>query len=338
MFRTENYDFSFPKELIAYYPPEKREMARLLVLLSRGKLLHMLFQDLPLFLKKNDVLVLNNTEVIKARLKVKKASGGKVELLLIRRKNKNLWEAIYRGRLKEGNLLFTDRGRTLNVSGFTRENTVVLEGEDMERLIDEEGEIPLPPYIKREPQEEDIKNYQTVYAREKGSAAAPTAGLHFSKELLEEIKECGVDIAEITLHVSWDTFRPIKERDIRKHRLHGEYCRVDEEAVEKIRRAKRNGGRVIACGTTVVRALETAGLSGKLKPFEGITYLYIYPPFKFQVVDLLITNFHFPRSTLLVLVSAFAGRREILTAYRTAIEKGYRLFSYGDAMLLFRKR
>jgi S-adenosylmethionine:tRNA ribosyltransferase-isomerase len=183
----------------------------------------------------------------------------------------------------------------------------------------------------------DENRYQTVFARIKGSVAAPTAGLHFSEELLKEIRNEGIEISEITLHVSWDTFRPIKEKDIRKHKLHGEYCIVGEDVVKKIVETKKNGGRVIACGTTVVRALETAGKGGTLKPFEGVTELYITPGFKFSVTDVLITNFHFPKSTLLVLVSAFAGRTRILKAYQTAIEKKYRLFSYGDAMLIFKR-
>jgi len=336
MFRTEEYSFSFPEELIANYPSEKREKSRLLVLLPSGKLLHLLFHDIVAFFKKGDLLVLNNTEVIKARLRCSKTTGGKVELLFIKRMESTKWEAIYRGRLKEKDVLKTAGGFSLKVLKFTPRNTILVEG-SIDEILEREGEIPLPPYIKRQPVKMDENRYQTVFAKVKGSVAAPTAGLHFSEELLKEIKNQGVEISEITLHVSWDTFRPIKEKDIRQHRLHGEYSIVGEEVVRKIIETKKNGGRIIACGTTVVRALETAGEGGVLKPFEGITELYITPGFKFSVVDILITNFHFPRSTLLVLVSAFAGKNRILKAYQVAIEKRYRLFSYGDAMLIFKR-
>jgi S-adenosylmethionine:tRNA ribosyltransferase-isomerase len=336
MFRTEEYSFSFPEELIAKYPAEKREKSRLLVLLSSGKLLHLLFHDIVAFFKKGDLLVLNNTEVIRARVRCSKITGGKVELLFIKRMESTKWEAIFKGRLKEKEVLKTSEGSILKILEFTPRNTVLVEGR-IDEILEREGEIPLPPYIKRPPVKMDENRYQTVFARIKGSVAAPTAGLHFSEELLKEIRNEGIEISEITLHVSWDTFRPIKEKDIRKHKLHGEYCIVGEDVVKKIVETKKNGGRVIACGTTVVRALETAGKGGTLKPFEGVTELYITPGFKFSVTDVLITNFHFPKSTLLVLVSAFAGRTRILKAYQTAIEKKYRLFSYGDAMLIFKR-
>ncbi len=338
MFRTEEYSFNFPKELIARYPSEKREKSRLLVLLPDGKILHLFFHDLISFFKKGDLLVLNNTEVIRARLWTKKETGGKVELLFLKKIEDERWEAIFRGKLKEGDILITLEGSTLEVTEFTPRKSVIVSGKRIDKILEKEGEIPLPPYIKRKPVEMDKKRYQTVFARVKGSVAAPTAGLHFSEELLKEIKNHGIEIAEITLHVSWDTFKPIKEDDIRKHKLHGEYCIVGEEVVKKIIETKKTGGRIIACGTTVVRALETAGSGGILKPFEGITELYIVPGFRFSVIDLLITNFHFPKSTLLVLVSAFVGKNRILKAYQTAIEKKYRLFSYGDAMLIYPKR
>jgi S-adenosylmethionine:tRNA ribosyltransferase-isomerase len=337
MFRTEEYSFSFPKELIANYPSEKREKSKLLVLLPDGEILHLFFHDIVAFFKRGDLLVLNNTEVIKARLWCTKDTGGKIELLFIKRIEKTRWEAIFRGKLKEEEVLKTLKGSTLRVTEFTPRRTIIIEGNEVDEILEEEGELPLPPYIKRKPVKMDENRYQTVFAKVKGAVAAPTAGLHFSEELLKEVKNQGVEISEITLHVSWDTFRPIKEEDIRKHRLHGEYCIVKEDVVKKIIETKKRGGRVIGCGTTVVRALETAGKNGVLKPFDGITELYITPGFKFSVIDLLITNFHFPKSTLLVLVSAFAGKNRILKAYQTAIEKKYRLFSYGDAMLIFKK-
>lgn len=338
MFRTDEYLFSFPKEYIAKYPLERREKSNLMVLLPDGKELHLLFQDICAFFKKDDLLILNNTEVIKARLWAKRETGGRVELLFIKRMERNIGEAIFRGRIKVGEVLKTASNSILKVVDFTPKSTILLEGENIDEILERDGEIPLPPYIKRESVEMDKNRYQTVFAKEKGSVAAPTAGLHFSNELLTEIKNEGVEISEITLHVSWDTFKPIKEKDIRKHKLHGEYCIVGDDVIKKVIMTKEKGGRVIGCGTTVVRALETAGRSGTLKPFKGITELYIIPGFKFSVVDAMITNFHFPRSTLLVLVSAFAGKNRILKAYKNAVERKYRLFSYGDAMLIFKKK
>lgn len=336
-----DYDFELPPELIAQEPAKRRDEARLLVLFrSTGCLEHRLFRDLVDYLLPGDVLVLNETRVIPARLRAKKAgNGGEVEVFLLRQLEGECWEALVRPgrRAKPGTRLVLGGGLAECVVGERTESggrrvyfsSPLPVSELMTRL----GEVPLPPYIKKYPQ--DPERYQTVYARREGSVAAPTAGLHFTPELLERIEKSGVKIARILLHVGLGTFRPVRVEDITRHHMHAEYYEVSPEAAEVINAARAGGGRVVAVGTTSVRCLEAAaGEDGRVKPGAGWTDLFIYPGYRFRAVDALITNFHLPRSTLLMLVSAFAGREKILAAYRVAVEKRYRFFSFGDAMLI----
>ncbi|WP_211230007.1 tRNA preQ1(34) S-adenosylmethionine ribosyltransferase-isomerase QueA [Desulfovirgula thermocuniculi] len=340
-YSLSDYDFELPPELIAQEPAGRRDESRLLVLFrATGRLEHRLFRDLVEYLVPGDVLVLNETRVIPARLRAKKAgNGGEVELLLLRQLEGECWEALVRPgrRAKPGTRLVLGGGLAECVVGErtgTGGRRVYFSSPlPVSELIARLGEVPLPPYIKKYPQ--DPERYQTVYARRDGSVAAPTAGLHFTPELLERIEKSGVKIARILLHVGLGTFRPVRVEDITRHHMHAEYYEVSPEAAEVINGARAGGGRVVAVGTTSVRCLETvAGEDGRVKPGAGWTDLFIYPGYRFRAVDALITNFHLPRSTLLMLVSAFAGREKILAAYRVAVEKRYRFFSFGDAMLI----
>ncbi len=325
---------------MAQTPIEPRDAARLLVVdRATGTLAHRVFRELPEYLRPGDVLVLNDTRVIPARLIGRRAgTGGQVELLLLHRRSNGEWETLARPgrRLREGaRVVFGDGRLVAVVTGITPAGgrVVRFEGEDeVEQLISQVGQVPLPPYI-RTPLA-DPERYQTVYAREPGAAAAPTAGLHFTPELLERIRDGGVTIAEITLHVGLGTFQPVKVSRVEEHEMHAEYYRVPVETVKAIRSAREQGGRVFAVGTTVVRTLETAAAGGELQPGDGWTRLFIYPGFRFRVVDALITNFHLPRSTLLLLVSAFAGRELIGRVYEEAVRQRYRFYSFGDAMLI----
>ncbi|QJA06673.1 tRNA preQ1(34) S-adenosylmethionine ribosyltransferase-isomerase QueA [Thermosulfurimonas marina] len=340
-FRLEAYDYELPEELIAYRPAERREASRLLVLhRESGRLEHRdSFAAIEEYLRLGDLLVLNDTRVFPARLPGRKETGGRVEILLLRLPEPGKpVPALYRGKkLFPGyRVIFSEElaARVLSLSP-EGELQLLFEGpEDLLSAIKKVGLAPLPPYIKREPQPEDFLRYQTVYARREGSVAAPTAGLHFSQELLERLKARGVRLSFLTLHVGYGTFAPVKSPDIRQHRLHEEFVEVPEETVRAVEETRRERGRVVAVGTTTVRALEWAALSGELRPRRGWCDLYIYPGFTFRVVEALVTNFHLPRSSLLILVSAFAGRRRILSAYREAIRRGYRFYSYGDAMLI----
>ena len=336
MKKTDFY-FDLPEELIAQTPLEKRDSSRLLHLDKlTGEIEHRHFYDLPEYLREGDCLVLNDTRVLPARLLGSRKSGGGVELVLLRDLGEGRWECLSRpGRkTKPGTELFFGDGElTATVEAVAEGGNRIVhfhyDGiflEVLERL----GKMPLPPYIKEELQ--DAERYQTVYSRELGSAAAPTAGLHFTKELLERVREKGVGIGYVTLHVGLGTFRPVKEDEIEDHAMHAEFCVVPEETARLVSETKRNGGRVIAVGTTSCRTLESfAREDGSLAPASGWTDIFIYPGYRFKCVDALVTNFHLPESTLIMLVSAFAGRENVLNAYQVAVENGYRFFSFGDA-------
>lgn len=337
------FDYFLPSELIAQEPSPQREESRLMVLRRDvSGVEHRLFKDILYYLSPGDCLVLNETKVIPARLRgVLENSGGEVEVLLLKEVRKNRWEALLRPgrRVKEGALLSFGGGRLLGmVMESTKEGGRVIEFALKElrsfgEILAEVGEIPLPPYIKNS--EADPKRYQTVYARREGSVAAPTAGLHFTEQLLGEIRSRGVKVVCLSLHVGLGTFRPVRVDDITRHVMHAEYFEISGETARVINEARENKGRVIAVGTTTTRCLETvAEGTGEVVASSGWTRLFIYPGYRFKVVGGMVTNFHLPRSTLLMMVSAFAGLDRITNAYRLAIEKKYRFFSFGDAMLI----
>lgn len=345
---TSAYDFELPAELIAQHPAEQRDASRLM-LLACDRIEHNIFRDLPALLHPGDVLVLNRTRVIAARLWGRRSgSGGQVEVLLLHPAhsmrydpNATRWLALLRParRLRTGSvILFDARARGRVVAEYdegARELEFELD-EPFERFLQRAGRLPLPPYIHNE-SDEAQERYQTVFAREPGSVAAPTASLHFTRELLAQIERGGVSLAELTLDVGLGTFRPLKSERLDEHTMHAERYVIPDAVVETIERARSRGGRVIAAGTTVVRALEgNAAAHGRLVAEEASTQLFIRPGFRFRAVDAMITNFHLPRSTLLVLVSAFAGRERVLAAYREAIAQRYRFFSFGDAMFIER--
>lgn len=339
----DQYDYNLPPERIAQQPSAERDRSRLMVLEPDGGILHRTFRDLPGFLRRGDILVANDTKVFPARLIGKKEeTGGEVEIFLLRPAADGSWEALCRPskRLREGTVIRFGDGLLRAViagKGEYGHVRVWLESEtDVNEAIDRLGRIPLPHYIRRQPEAGDSERYQTVYARERGAVAAPTAGLHFTPAILDTLAAGGVAFATVTLHVGIGTFRPLTEEDAEGDHLHSEYCLVPETTVRMVREARERGGRVFAVGTTTTRALETASRSGELQPFEGFTDIFIKPPYRFRSVDALITNFHLPRSSLLMLVSAFAGRERILEAYRVAVEEEYRFYSYGDATLILK--
>lgn len=344
--KTSDFDYQLPQELIAQTPLEPRDHSRLLVLDRRsGSIAHHHFYEIADYLRKGDVMVFNNSRVLPARLKGKRAgSGGKVEILLLRRLAAGDWEAMVKPArpLKTGEMVqITPYASAVSSEPITAEITGVAEGgiravrfSDEGRLMTA-GEMPLPPYIHTPLKEQE--RYQTVYAKETGSAAAPTAGLHFTPELLKNIEAKGVRCLFTTLHVGLDTFRPVTEEDPREHVIHGEYGIITPEVAGELSRAKKEGRRVICVGTTSVRLTEQAALKsppGEVRPFNGWVSLFILPGHEFRVMDALITNFHLPKSSLLMLVTAFAGKETIDKAYREAIEKRYRFYSFGDAMLI----
>ncbi len=336
MLKLSDFDYNLPKELIAKYPVEPRDECRLMILDKEKKVIeHKIFKEIKNYLEKGDLLVLNDTKVIPARLIGYKKTGAKIEIFLLRPVEENIWEALIKNikRLKEGQEVIISEDFHVKLLEKHEEGkaTVELIGKNIKELIQKYGHIPLPPYIEREDEEKDKSLYQTVFAKREGAVASPTAGLHFTERLLEELENKGVKKSFITLHVGLGTFRPIKVEDITKHKMHEEYYHIPEETLESIEETKKRKKRVIAVGTTVVRALETYAQTLKT---EGFSDIFIYPPYKFKIVDALITNFHLPKSTLLLLVSAFAGRDFILKAYTEAIEKRYRFFSYGDAMFI----
>ena len=337
MKRTD-FQYDLPKELIAQLPLEQRSASRLLGFDRRsGQLNDWKFNHLPGLLNPGDLLVFNNTKVIPARLYGLKSSGGRVEILLERLLDKQQCLAQVRASKspKPGSTLILEDGRKLQVLG--RQDSFfrlqALDGDLME-ILQGLGHMPLPPYITREDTEFDRRRYQTVFAETPGAVAAPTAGLHFDQALLKRLKDAGVQSTTVTLHVGAGTFQPVRVDNIQDHQMHAEWLEVSRAAVDDIAACRARGGRVIAVGTTAVRSLETAAQDGSLQPFCGDSRIFIYPPYQFRVVDALITNFHLPESTLLMLVSAFAGREHTLEAYRYAVEQQYRFFSYGDAMFI----
>lgn len=339
--KKSDFYFELPQELIAQDPLEDRASSRLLVLdRATGEIEHKTFRDIKDYLRSGDCLVLNNTKVIPARLLgEREGTGGHVEVLLLKRIEGNLWEALVRpgkkcrvgARISFGNGILKGEV-TDTVDEGNRLIRFEYEG-IFEEVLDKLGEMPLPPYITHKLK--DRNRYQTVYAKYEGSAAAPTAGLHFTKELLNEIEEMGVNIAYVTLHVGLGTFRPVKEDDILKHHMHSEYYEITDETAEIINRTKKSGGRIICVGTTSCRTIESAcDDEGNVQPGSGNTEIFIYPGYNFKVLDNLITNFHLPESTLVMLVSALAGREKVLNAYNEAIRERYRFFSFGDAMFI----
>ncbi|MCB6872139.1 tRNA preQ1(34) S-adenosylmethionine ribosyltransferase-isomerase QueA [Flavonifractor plautii] len=339
--KTADFDFYLPEELIAQTPLERRDASRLLVLdKETGATRHMHFFDLPTLLRPGDCLVLNDSRVLPARLLGhREPTGGAVEVLLLIDRGDKVWECLVRpGRkLKPGTRLsFGDGSLKAEVvevcEGGNRLVRFEYEGIFLE-ILERLGKMPLPPYIKAELS--DPERYQTVYSREVGSAAAPTAGLHFTRALLEQVQEMGVKVCYVTLHVGLGTFRPVKEEEITDHEMHSEYCMISAETAETINRTKREGGRVICVGTTSCRTIESwAAEDGTLKECAGWTNIFIYPGYRFKALDCLITNFHLPESTLIMLVSALAGREHVLAAYKEAVEQRYRFFSFGDAMFI----
>jgi len=335
-----DFHFELPDELIAQFPTEQRGTSRLLSLTGNGgELRDLVFQDLLQLLRVGDLLVFNDTRVIPARLLgVKKETGGKVEVLVERVLDSQRVIAHVRASKapQTGIRLLLEQEIETEVEGRYGELFLLRfhDSRPVTALLDKSGRMPLPPYIERSPQAMDDERYQTVYARRKGAVAAPTAGLHFDQVMLDRINAMGVDMAFITLHVGAGTFQPVRVDDIRQHRMHAEYVDVSMAVCEQIQAVKKSGGRVIAVGTTSVRSLEAAAKTGRLLPFQGETDIFILPGYDFQVVDAMITNFHLPESTLLMLVSAFAGCSNIMTAYRHAVKEQYRFFSYGDAMFI----
>lgn len=332
--RVEEFDYYLPPELIAKYPVEPRHAARLMVVRrDTGDITHSTFWNLDEFLEEGDLLVFNNSKVLPARLKAFKSTGGKVEVLLTDYITKDTWQALVGGKnIKEGMTLKVSEDFKVEVLKHIEgpKFLVKLVAEDPLKALDKYGRIPIPPYLEREDEPIDRIYYQTVFAREEGSVAAPTASLHFSEELLQKLQNKGIKMAFITLHVSYGTFKPVKVERVEEHRVDPEYIKVPQETVEAILQTKQKGKRVVAVGTTTVRALETAGF----KPYEGWTDLYIYPGYSFRVVDALITNFHLPKSSLLFLVCSFGGKDLIMKAYKIAVENRYRFYSYGDGMLI----
>ena len=332
--------FDLPEELIAQTPLEKRDESRLLHLDRKtGKIEHRHFYNLPEYLHPGDCLVMNDSRVLPARLIGTRPSGGSVELLLLRDLGENRWECLSRPGRKTRpgqEILFGDGELRAIVESVTEGGNRIVRFEYQGiflEILEKLGRMPLPPYIKAELQ--DPERYQTVYSRELGSAAAPTAGLHFTPELLEEIRQKGVELAWITLHVGLGTFRPVKEEKIEDHEMHSEFCIIPAETAAVINRTKKNGGRVIAVGTTSCRTLESfAKDDGTLEESSGWTDIFIYPGYQFKCIDALVTNFHLPESTLIMLVSALAGRENVLNAYQQAVENRYRFFSFGDATLI----
>jgi len=337
--KTSDFNYLLPESSIAQIPAEPRDSSRLLVLKrSTGQVEHRIFREIGAYLHSGDLLVLNQTRVIPARIYAHKTTGSRIELLLLRREDDRTWECLVGGK---GMIL----GKRVTLQdGLSAEIVEVLEGsrrrvrfdEPVEAHLSQDGQMPLPPYIHEKLS--DQERYQTVYSKIPGSAAAPTAGLHFTSRLLEELQSQGVQLATVTLHVGLDTFAPVIEADPAEHKIHTEWCELTLDVAEKINQTKRSGGRVIAVGTTSVRTLESAAAkatgSDVVTALAGPTSIYILPGYKYKAVDAMITNFHLPKSTLIMLVSAFAGRETVLQTYLSAIQNGYRFFSFGDAMFI----
>lgn len=340
--QLSDFDYELPEELIAQFPLQERSGSRLLQIdAEAGGLKDLMFKDLPELLQPGDLLVFNDTRVMPARLFGRKLTGGKIELLIERVLAPDLAQAHIRASKspKTGSrILFGEPGQAAEVT--TRKNDLFelrLEDGDFYSLLEQQGHMPLPPYIARSDQALDQERYQTVYAKQSGAVAAPTAGLHFDEPLLARLSAKGVQSAHITLHVGAGTFQPVRVENLDEHIMHSEYLQVTESVCQKVRETRAQGGRVVAVGTTCVRSLEAASVSDEIEPYRGDTRLFIRPGYRFRSVDAMITNFHLPQSTLLMLVSAFAGYNEIRQAYLHAVKRRYRFFSYGDAMFLSRK-
>lgn len=338
--KKSTYNYYLPEELIAQSPAEPRDSARLLVYNRKTKKIeHKIFKDILDYLTPGDVLVLNNSRVIPARIfGIKEQTGAHIEVLLQKRINLTEWEIIAKPfkRLKIGTIVKFNNELSMQVEELLSDGVCkvkfLFDGR-FEEILDKIGSMPLPPYITKKLKNKE--DYQTVYSKQEGSSAAPTAGLHWTDELLEKVKNKGVEVLEVMLHVGLGTFRPVKEDDILHHEMHSEYYEISEEVANRINLAKKEGRRVIACGTTSVRVLESAAIKkGEIKAHKGDTQIFIYPPYDFKIVDGLITNFHLPESTLMMLVSAFESVEEIKTIYQIAVNEKYRFFSFGDAMLL----
>ncbi len=339
MMKTSDFWYNLPEELIAQTPVEPRDSSRLFVVPKQGGFEHRHFYDLPEYLREGDALVINVTRVLPARLLGERPSGGASEILLLKRIDISHWETLVRPgkKLRAGaKVLFGGGKLTATIGESTDAGGRIVEfaweGESFEQVLDELGEMPLPPYIHEKL--ENKERYQTVYAKEEGSAAAPTAGLHFTPELLEKIRAKGVEIIPVLLHVGLGTFRPVKAENLDEHQMHSEYFQVPEESAAKIKEIRAKGGRIFAVGTTSVRTLESAWRDGEVRAIGGWTDIFIKPGYEFKALDGIITNFHLPESTLVMLVSAFEGRERTLEAYKTAVDMRYRFFSFGDAMLL----
>jgi S-adenosylmethionine:tRNA ribosyltransferase-isomerase len=343
--KTSDFDYNLPESSIAQTPAEPRDSSRLLVLhRATGEIKHRIFRNVSDYLRPGDLLVLNQTRVIPARIYARKETDGRVELLLLRRRDELTWEALVGGKgLRVGKIIKVENGPQAEIVEILDGSERLIKfSEPIEPYFSKVGNVPLPPYIHEKLG--DPERYQTVYAREPGSAAAPTAGLHFTPRLLEELQVKGVKIAYVTLHVGLDTFAPVTEDNPEEHVIHTEWCELAQETADLINQTRQAGGRVIAVGTTSVRTLESTGSGNRnlgigspdsrITPFVGPTSLFILPGYEFKVVDALITNFHLPKSTLLMLVSAFVGREKILETYETAIREGYRFYSFGDAMII----
>ena len=339
--KLSEFSYDLPKELIAQDPLEDRTSSRLMLLdKDSGEVRHDVFSNIIDYLNPGDCLVLNDTKVIPARLIGTKAdTGAQIEVLLLKRRENDIWETLVKPgkKAKPGcEIIFGDGLLKAKVSDIVQEGNRLIQFQYegiFEEILDQLGQMPLPPYITH--QLKDRSRYQTVYAVNDGSAAAPTAGLHFTMDLLDKIKKKGIDIAKVTLHVGLGTFRPVKEENILNHHMHSEYFQIGQEAADKINHAKRNGGRVISVGTTSCRTLESSvDSNGLVQAVSGDTEIFIYPGYEFKAIDALITNFHLPESTLLMLVSALAGRESVLNAYETAVKEKYRFFSFGDAMFI----
>lgn len=337
--RLSDFDYHLPESLIAQEPSAQRDKSRLMVLDCVGSsITHCMFYEIERYLTAGDVLVVNDTKVFPCRIHASKPSGGRVEIFLLEETDRNVWNALVKGSVKTGMVLRSGSEIEIEVISSRDDGvwTVKFRMEtDVREMLSKIAETPLPPYIKRTPGPVDRERYQTVYARKEGAVAAPTAGLHFTRPLLERLMTKGVEIVPVTLHVGPGTFQPVRTESITEHRMHSEFYNIPSETADRINLAKRQGRRVIAVGTTSVRTLETAADdSGFVIPGEGWSRLFIYPGYRFKVIDGMITNFHLPRSTLLMLVAAFAGLERILSAYRIAAAEGYRFYSYGDAMLI----
>ncbi|ABR29939.1 S-adenosylmethionine tRNA ribosyltransferase [Thermosipho melanesiensis] len=333
--KLSDFDYYLPEELIAQKPVEPRDASRLMVLNRKEKKIeHKIFRNIVEYLHEGDLLVRNVTKVIPARIYGRKETGAKIEVLLLEKISENVWEALVKpgSKVKKGTKIYFDDESYCVCLDWGDEGSRILEFNITEEELFKLGEAPLPPYVKNKV---SFERYQTIYSRETGSVAAPTAGLHFTEDLLKKLEEKGVEFADLVLHVGLGTFRPVKVENITEHKMHSESYYVPNETVKKIFETKKNGGRIVAVGTTSVRTLETIVRLERKESYHGKTDIFIYPPFEFKLVDALITNFHLPKSTLLMLVSAFAGREFIMEAYNIAVKMKYRFFSFGNACFIY---